>query len=98
MTDTEFLFLKCLSLCLIGVNLFAMILTIADKHRAKKGAWRVPENTLLFFGAIGGALCEWITMLCIRHKTKHMKFMILLPLFLAVHIALLTWYVISFIL
>ena len=91
MTETTLFIMKCLGIYLLAVNLAAVIFTVSDKVKARKGAWRVPEKTLLGLGFIGGALGEWITMLIIRHKTKHMKFMILLPLFILLHAALAVW-------
>ena len=38
--------------------------------------------------AAGGALGEFIAMLCIRHKTKHLKFVISMPVFIVLHIVL----------
>ena len=34
------------------------------------------------------ALGEFIAMLCIRHKTKHLKFVISMPVFIVLHIVL----------
>ena len=78
-----------LPIYLLIISLIAVILTLIDKPRAIKGKWRIPEKTLILFGLLGGALSEWFTMLLIRHKTKHAKFMLLLPLFFTVHILLL---------
>ncbi len=69
------------------ISLVAVIITVADKRAAKKGAWRIPEATLMTVGFFGGALAMYITMQGIRHKTKHMKFMIGLPLEIALHAA-----------
>lgn len=77
------------------VSLISVIITVKDKAAAKLKKRRVPENTLLLFGAIGGATLMFITMLIIRHKTKHLKFMIPLPLMSIVHIVLLTLLVIN---
>lgn len=74
---------------LVILNFAAAITAIADKRRAKRHAWRISETTLLMLGLIGGALLEWITMLMIRHKTRHPKFMISLPLFAALHAGIL---------
>ena len=75
-------------LWLVGTNLLAIVLTVSDKVRAKKGKWRVPEDTLLFVALLGGAVGEYITMRLIRHKTRHKKFMITLPVFILLHAAL----------
>ena len=45
-------------LWLVGTNLLAIVLTVSDKVRAKKGKWRVPEDTLLFVALLGGAVGE----------------------------------------
>ncbi len=73
-------------LALIGV--VAIFITVADKSAAKRGKWRVPEATLMLIGLFGGALPMFVTMKTIRHKTKHMKFMIGLPLEIALHAAI----------
>ena len=60
-------------------------------HRipAKKHPYgALAERTLLLLGAAGGALGEFIAMLCIRHKTKHLKFVISMPVFIVLHIVL----------
>ncbi len=73
------------------VSLIAIILTIADKVRAKNHAWRIPENTLLLTAVLGGSLAMFLTMLIIRHKTQHRKFMGGLPIILIFQIILLLW-------
>ncbi|MBQ8794271.1 MAG: DUF1294 domain-containing protein, partial [Clostridia bacterium] len=42
--------------------------------------------------AIGGALGMYITMLIIRHKTKHKTFMIGLPFLILVHVVAILLY------
>ncbi len=66
-------------LYLAVINLAAAAVTIHDKRAAKKHRWRVPEKTLLLLAAAGGALAMYVTMLTIRHKTKHAKFMLGIP-------------------
>ena len=41
----------------------------------------------MLFGFFGGAAGEFIAMLLVRHKTKHLKFMLLLPLFILLQLA-----------
>lgn len=65
--------------CLI--SLIAATVTVADKLRAPDPAKRrVPENTLLLLAALGGSVAMYITMVMIRHKTRHSKFMIGIPI------------------
>ena len=56
------------------MSLAALILYGADKSKARRGAWRIPEKVLLgvaFFGGAAGGLCG---MLLFRHKTRHWYF------------------------
>lgn len=66
----------------IVLNILSAVLTIADKSFAKRGKWRISENTLLFTAILGGSLAEYIVMRIIHHKTLHKKFMVGLPLIL----------------
>ncbi len=60
--------------------IISIILTLYDKAASKAKHRRIPENTLMLLGALGGALPMLITMKIIRHKTRHKKFMLGLPL------------------
>lgn len=82
------LFSKFVIVYIAVISLAAVIMTIADKSKAKRDAWRIPEATLMLVGLFGGALPMYITMKTIRHKTKHKKFMIGLPLEIALHAAI----------
>lgn len=66
----------------IVLNILSAVLTIADKSFAKRGKWRISENTLIFTAVLGGSLAEYIVMRIIHHKTLHKKFMVGLPLIL----------------
>ena len=70
----------------ICVNIIAFILYGLDKKYAREGRWRIPEKTLLGIAMIGGAAGAWIGMQTFRHKTKHMSFRMLVPLFAVVHV------------
>lgn len=69
-----------LAVYLIGISLIACIVTAADKKLARNKRRRVPEKTLFLIAAAGGSAAMYITMLAVRHKTKHKRFMIGLPL------------------
>ena len=73
---------------LSAISIASVYLTIKDKKAAINHQWRVPESMLLFFGFLGGAVAMLVTMKKIRHKTKHFKFMIGLPIEILLHIAL----------
>ena len=70
---------QLLLIYLVLINLVSIIVTISDKVKAIKRKWRIPESTLLLLSALGGS----VTMLIIRHKTKHPKFMIGIPVIFA---------------
>lgn len=74
---------------LIAVNFAAFLLYGADKKKAIRHQWRIPERVLLGFAFFGGSLGALLGMSVFRHKTKHWKFRILVPLFLVLHAALL---------
>ncbi len=72
---------------IIIISLISIFLTVYDKIAAKRFPRnRVPEKILLGTAFLGGAAAEYITMQTIRHKTRHKKFMLSLPLFTVIHI------------
>lgn len=77
---------KILLVYLILINIVSVVLTVADKISAKKRGFRISEATLILCGAFGGAISELVTMLIIRHKTRHVKFMLGLPLIILAQI------------
>ena len=77
---------------LCAINIIAIIVCAADKIKAQLNKWRISEKTLLAISVIGGALGMYITMLIIRHKTKHKTFMIGLPFLILVHVVAILLY------
>lgn len=75
-------------LYLVIVNAAGFLLMLADKYKAKKNLWRIPEATLMGTAAIGGSIGVLAGMYTIRHKTRHKKFTIGVPLILAVQLLL----------
>ena len=67
---------------LLIISLVSIIVCIYDKKISKKNKveLRIPEKTLLLLSAIGGGVAMYLCMLSIRHKTKHVKFMLGIPL------------------
>ena len=70
------------------VSLIAVFVTIHDKRVAKKQKRRVRERTLFIWSALGGSGAMFLTMLAIRHKTLHKRFMIGIPLIFLAQVAL----------
>ena len=78
--------MKVILIYLFIMNATGFLVMTADKLFAKANAWRVPERTLLGVAAMGGSIGVWLAMYIVRHKTKHMKFVIGVPLILAIQI------------
>ena len=70
------------------INFISIVATAADKKKARKGEWRIPENTLMALALLGGAGGMWIAMRLLHHKTSHKKFMRGLPAILLFQILL----------
>ena len=68
------------------INVIGSLLMIIDKHNAICKKKRISEKTLILISCFGGALFMWISMYLIHHKTKHLKFVFLFPLFSFVHL------------
>ena len=70
------------SIYLAVISLVSIVVCIYDKVISKKNkvSLRIPEKVLLLLSALGGSLAMFVTMLIIRHKTKHVKFMLGIPL------------------
>ncbi|MCR5794481.1 MAG: DUF1294 domain-containing protein [Solobacterium sp.] len=65
---------------LAAVNILAFLLYGADKRKAKKNLWRIPESSLLAAAAAGGAFGAFFGMTVFRHKTKKPVFRIVTAL------------------
>lgn len=74
---------------LAAISLLALTLTVYDKWAAKhRTEHRISERTLLTVAGLGGSVAMLLTMLLIRHKTRHAKFMVGLPFMILAQIAL----------
>ena len=75
-------------LYLIIINAVGFLLMLADKRAAKKSAWRIPEVRLMSIALSGGCFGVYAGMMLFRHKTKHPKFSIGVPLIMVLYIML----------
>ena len=84
---TELTIALCVYVVIISV--ISVIVCVYDKIAAKVAQrHRTREATLMLLSALGGSVAMYITMLIIRHKTKHVKFMLGIPAIMAVQAAL----------
>ena len=71
------------------ISIISIIVCIYDKKISKKNKveLRIPERNLLILSALGGSVAMFLTMLLIRHKTKHVKFMLGIPVIIILQAA-----------
>ena len=84
----ELFSIKNIIIYVIIINLFTFFVMWLDKRKAKKGKWRIPENTLLILVLLGGGIGGIAGMYTFRHKTQKMKFVIGFPVILICQILL----------
>lgn len=80
--------MKYVLLYLFLVNAAGLLFMLADKHRARKKQWRIPEATLMGIAAMGGSIGALLGMYAFRHKTRHPKFYIGIPVLLVIQLCL----------
>ena len=78
--------MKYLLIYLLIINALGFLLMLIDKWKAKHHRWRIPEATLMGVAALGGSLGSLLGMYTVRHKTKHIKFTVGIPVILVVQI------------
>ena len=73
------------------ISLFAVILTLRDKNAARRNSWRVRERTLFAVSVFGGSAAMLLAMLAVRHKTRHAKFMVGIPLIIMIQVTIIVF-------
>ena len=74
---------------LILINAAGFVFMLTDKYKAQHKMRRTPESALMFVAVIGGSLGSLLGMYAVRHKTKHKKFSIGIPILLVLQCLLL---------
>ena len=69
---------------IIIINLLAFVLYGIDKKRSIRNEFRIRESVLLWIARLGGAFGSWLGIKLFRHKTKHTKFRIVVPLWMVI--------------
>ena len=81
--------MKYVGIWMLAISLISLVVTVYDKWAAKHNPrHRTPEKNLLLISLVGGSVAMLLTMLVIRHKTKHMKFMVGIPLIILLQLAI----------
>lgn len=74
------------------ITIVAFSLMGIDKHKAKKGAFRISEASLFITALLGGSIGSVAGMLVFHHKTNHWYFQVFMPLIALVQVAaVLVW-------
>lgn len=76
---------------LIIINIITFITYGIDKAKARKGAWRIPEKTLIGLAVAGGSIGALAGMSFFHHKTRKPLFKIGIPVILLIEVAAAAW-------
>lgn len=74
-------------IAILIINIYSFFIMFIDKRNAVKNKYRISERKLLSFAFLFGAIGVAMGMYICRHKTKHLKFKIAVPLALVLNIA-----------
>ncbi len=89
-----------LLVCLAIFAVYFLIISVFAVHQIKRDKklsgvsksassyWRIPESQLMLIAAMGGSFAMYSAMKKYRHKTKHLKFTLGIPVIMAMQIAL----------
>ncbi|MBQ2910106.1 MAG: DUF1294 domain-containing protein [Bacilli bacterium] len=75
-----------INIYLIVLNIITFLIMGIDKYLAIKKKYRISEFHLLTLTLFGGSVGSLLGMIIFRHKTKKMKFLIIIPLSIIIHI------------
>ena len=79
---------------IIFVNLFGIVIMKIDKEKAKNGNYRISEKILFIIAILLGGVGIYSGMYMFRHKTKHVKFTVGIPITIVLNIICI-YYIIS---
>ena len=75
-------------LALLLINALGLLLMRIDKVKARRYRWRISEATLFTVALLGGSAGVLLGMYAFRHKTKHRRFTIGVPVILLAQLGL----------
>lgn len=92
----ELIGIKNIIIYLLVINVLGFLAMGIDKLKAKKGSWRIPENTLFMFTILGGGIGTIAGMYIFRHKTKKIKFTVGMPVLFILEIVIIIYFMYIF--
>ena len=63
-----------ITLVLLIWNVMVFLIYGIDKSKARRGAWRIPENVLLTIALVCGGFGAWLAGIAFHHKTRKWYF------------------------
>lgn len=87
---------KIVLIYLLIINVLGFLAMGIDKHKAKMGNRRIPENTLFGFTFLGGGIGTIAGIYVFHHKTQKKKFTIGMPVILILEILIFIYFKIFF--
>jgi len=81
-------YLLIFAVAIAAMNVVGFLSMAIDKRKAKHHANRISEMTLMLIAVFGGAAGTWLGMEVFRHKTKHFKFFVGVPVIFAIQIVI----------
>ena len=87
--------LKYIIVYLVAINIIGFLAMFIDKHKAKRGLWRISEKSLFIITLLGGGIGTIAGMYLFRHKTKKLYFTIGFPVIFITEIALIIYWIVE---
>jgi uncharacterized membrane protein YsdA (DUF1294 family) len=91
----EIIGIRNIILYIVIINLLGFFAMGIDKWKAKRGKWRIPEDTLFMFTILGGGLGTTAGIYAFRHKTKKKKFTIGMPVIFILEVILIVYLIMA---
>ena len=92
---TDIFTIKNILIYLLIINLIGFYMMWSDKRKAKKGKWRIPEQTLFIVTALGGGIGTIAGMYTFRHKTQKLGFVIGFPFITILEIITIIYFILK---
>ena len=70
---------------IILINIISFFVMYIDKKKAEQNKYRISEKTLFILALILGGIGIYSGMYKFKHKTKHLKFTIFIPIIIVLN-------------